>query len=170
MRSITVNLYQFDELPDKAKNKALQELYTVAEYPCHDENHQTLKAIEKAFKLERFEWGYDTCTSYYSFTLPHCFKQGLNRKKLLLTFKYLKKDNPFVSGYWLLESFECDFWECFNSQGDIKAALDHAIGEVVKWCHKDMEDYFSEENLAKYAMANEFEFTEDGSMWWMPWQ
>ena len=164
MRSITVNLYSFDELSDKAKEKALQELYSVAEYPWHGENCDTLKAVERAFKLERFDWEYNACGSIYTYTLPHDVKQGMNRKKLLLTFKYLKKDNPLVSGYWLLEAFECDFWECFNSQGDIKVALQYAIGETVKWCHKDMADYFSEESLAEYAMANEYEFKGDGSL------
>lgn len=164
MRAITINLHSFDELTDKAKEKALQGLYHVAEYPWHDENRQTLKAIEKAFKLERFDWEYSECGSNCFFTLPHDFKQGMNRKKLALIFKYMKKDNPIVSGYWLLEDFEDKFWKCFDEKGDVKYALQTSLNALLVYCHEDMSDYFSDESLAEHAMANEYESLADGSL------
>ena len=73
-------------------------------------------------------------------------------------------DTHLNDGFWLTELFKSAFMFEFKKHGDIKAALDHAIGETVKWCHKDMADYFSEESLAEHAMANEYEFHEDGSL------
>ena len=162
MRTITVALYQFNELSEKAKGQALQELYSVADYPWHDENQQLLKAIEKAFKLERFEWKYDAYSSCHSFRVPHDIKQGLNRKKLSLWLEYMERDNPFINGYCLTEDFVQWLWKYFDQYGDIKQALHDAIGSVVKACQEDMEYYFSEESLAEHATANGIEFTEDG--------
>jgi hypothetical protein len=159
MQTVTVNLYQFDELSDKAKGKALQELHTTAEYPWHNENNQTLKAIERTFKLERFDWGYDVFGSWFRFEVPHNIKQGLNRKKLSLWLEIMQED-----GYDLTDDFVQCFWESFSQHGDIKQSLHDAIGSVVKTCQKDMEGYFSEESLVDHAMSNEYEFTEDGSL------
>lgn len=164
MRTITANLYTFDELSGKAKEKALRELHSTAEYPWHDENRQTLKAIEKAFKLERFDWGYSEHTHHCSLTVPRDLKQGFNRAKIDLYMKYLEKDNPSICGYYLTEFFKIDLWKSFNQHGDIREALHDAIGSVVKTCQEDMECYFSEESLAEHAMANEIEFTEDGCL------
>jgi len=164
MRTIPVNLYAFGELSDKAKEKALQELYFAAEYPWHDENRDTLKAIEKAFKLERFDWGYDVCGSWFCFEVPHDLKQGLNRGRITLYLDFMGKDNPSIGDYCLMEFFKADFWKSFNQYGDIKQALNDAIGGVIKACQEDMEDYFSEESLADHATANEYEFSEDGAL------
>jgi len=109
MRTIPVNLYTFDELSGKAKEKALQELYFAAEYPWHDENRDTLKAIEKAFKLERFDWGYDACHYSFSFEVPHDLKQGMGKKAINRLFSIYLDD-----GFWLTEFFKADFWKSFN--------------------------------------------------------
>ena len=159
MRTIAINLYQFGELSDEAKGKALQELYNIAEYDLHSENRQTLKAIEKAFKLERFDWEYDVYSSRYSFIIPHDFKQGLSKKAVNRLFTTRLND-----GFWLTESFKSTFMAVFKKHGDIKAALDRAIDETLKQCSKDMECYFSEESLAEHATINEYEFSEDGSL------
>ena len=37
MRAITVNLYQFNELSDMAKEKAVSELYSIAEHAMANE-------------------------------------------------------------------------------------------------------------------------------------
>jgi len=159
MRTIPVNLYTFGELSDKAKEKALQELYFAAEYPWHDENHGTLKAIKKAFKLERFDWGYDVCGSWFCFEVPHDLKQGMGKKAINRLFDIYLND-----GFWLTEFFKSDFMTAFETHGDIKQSLNVAIGGVIKACQKDMEEYFSEENLAEHATANEYEFNEDGNL------
>jgi len=164
MRTIPVNLYCFDELSGNAKEKALQELHFAAEYPWHDENRDTLKAIEKAFKLERFDWGYDACGSWFCFEVPHDLKQGLNRGRIALYLDFMRKDNPSIGDYYLMGFFKADFWKSFNQYGDIKQALNDAICEVIKACQKDMEDYFSEESLADHAVVNEYEFSEDGAL------
>jgi len=159
MRTIPVNLYCFDELSGNAKEKALQELHFAAEYPWHDENRDTLKAIEKAFKLERFDWGYDAYSSHYSFSVPHDLKQGMGKKAINRLFSIYLDD-----GFWLTEFFKADFWKSFNQYGDIKQALNDAICEVIKACQKDMEFCFSEESLADHATANGYEFSEDGGL------
>jgi hypothetical protein len=159
MRSITVNLYSFDELSDKAKEKALEELYSVVDYAWHSENTATLEAIEKAFKLERFEWAYSEYSCDYSFTVPHDLKQGMNKKAIKRLFA-----NHLNDGFWLTEFFKSDFMTAFEKYGDIKSALKHAVNEAVKCCHKDMADYFSEESLAEHAIANDYEFREDGGL------
>ncbi len=159
MRTIPVNLYTFGELSDKAREKASQELYFAAEYPCHDENRDTLKAIEKAFKLERFDWGYDVCGSWSCFEVPHDLKQGMGKKAIKRLFDIYLND-----GFWLTEFFKSDFMTAFETHGDIKQALNGAISGVIKACQKDTEEYFSEESLADHAVANEYEFYEDGAL------
>jgi len=159
MRIININLYTFDELSGNAKEKALQELYFAAEYAWHDENRDTLKAIEKAFKLERFDWGYDVCGSWFCFEVPHDLKQGMGKKAVNRLF-----DIYLDNGFWLNEVFKSDFMTAFETHGDIKQALNVAIGLVIKACQKDMEEYFSEESLADHATANGYEFSEDGNL------
>ena len=159
MRTININLYTFGELSGKAKEKAMQELYFAAEYPWHDENRDTLKAIEKAFKLERFDWGYGTYNSHCSFIVPHDLKQGMGKKAIKRLFSIYLDD-----GFWLTEFFKSDFMTAFEKHGNIKQGLNDAISGVIKACQKDMEDYFSEESLADHAGANGYEFSEDGGL------
>jgi hypothetical protein len=164
MRTITKTVYAFSELSDTAKAKALEGVYSIVEYPWHDENHALLDAIEKTFKLERFEWGYDCLTSHHHLKLSSDFKQGFNIKKLALYLEYMQKDNRAINGYYLTEFFIHSITDQFKTHGNVKRALDFAVSELLTTCQNDMADYFSDDSLAEFVESNEYEFTIDGKL------
>lgn len=62
MKEITLKLYEYDELSDEAKKKALEDWRSPdAGHQWDGEIRDTLKALEKELDIEVFRWSYDSC-------------------------------------------------------------------------------------------------------------
>ncbi|ALA48005.1 hypothetical protein SUNDANCE_189 [Brevibacillus phage Sundance] len=67
MRTIKVGIYNYDELSNKAKAKALHE-WCDSEYLPSEENEKTLNVFETIFPIKVDTWYYSGCGSHISFT------------------------------------------------------------------------------------------------------
>ena len=63
MKEITIRLYGYDELSDKAKRKAHEDWLSQGhEHFWGGEVRNTLKKLEEEFDIEVFRWSYDSCS------------------------------------------------------------------------------------------------------------
>jgi hypothetical protein len=60
MRTVSINVLKYEELSDRAKEKALQNYQSEGDYPWSSENENTLKAFQKIFPImvKNWEYGY----------------------------------------------------------------------------------------------------------------
>ena len=160
MRIVTVNVYQFDELSAKAQLKAYDWVKNNIHdlYSWHDEAQQSLKAFCDKFgvTLQNYRvspWGridYETNANNGHFRgvrLSH-----INREEML-------------TGYCL----DCDlmyaFHDKFKSTGDALRAFNHALDAGFDAWRSDWEYVYSNEGIADFLRANEYEFTAGGNIW-----
>lgn len=157
MRTVTINLYQFDELNEKAQQKAIEWVNNNIHdlYAWHDEAKQSIEAFCGKFgvTLQDYQispWGridYETNANNGNFRgvrLSH-----INREEML-------------TGYCL----DCDlmyaFHNKFKSTGDALRAFNDALDEGFEAWRSDWEDAYSDESIADFLRTNEYEFTADG--------
>lgn len=67
MRSIQVNVYNINELSEKAKQKAYLSWCSTIDYPWSNENENTLYAFENIFPIKVTHWEYDEARGYIKF-------------------------------------------------------------------------------------------------------
>ena len=184
MKTVTkeFRVYDFEELSEKAQEKAYQKWYEIQDFACSDEYRDTMKAFEEAFNVKVYDWNVDTCNYDYRFRLndmPEFKFEDENRKTLkekIRVSKYIigrldsKKDttNCIFTGFCA----DCDIlgiynmvknWQAFFLDYDsfIRASLENFFSA---WS-KDMEYSFSMENF-KENYANEESYLENGKVFY----
>lgn len=160
MHTVTVVVYQFDELNEDAKKKAIEWVKNNIHdlYPCHDEAQQSLEAFCDKFgvTLQNYQvspWGrIDYRTDANNSHFRGVRLKHINREEML-------------TGYFL----DCDlmhaFYDKFKSTGDALWAFNHALDEGFDAWRRDWEYVCSNEGIADFLRANEYEFTASGDIW-----
>ena len=157
MRTETITLYQFDELSDEAKAKALEWLQQAYDYPWFDEAMDSCKAFCSIFGVSVKNWslgGYQ-----YSFVdtdaSPRHFRGFTLKEALRLT-------DSSLTGYCLDYDLTNAFYESFKNSGDAYEAFTDALQAFCLAVEKDLEYCFSDEALAEWGQCNDYEFLESG--------
>ena len=157
MRTETITLYQFDELSDDAKEKALEWLRQAQEYPWFDESMDSCKAFCEVFGVSVKDWslgGYR-----YSFVntdaSPSHFRGFTLKDALRLT-------DSSLTGYCLDYDLTQAFYDSFKQSGDAYEAFTDALQAFCLAVEKDIEYTFSNEALAEWGQCNGYEFLESG--------
>ena len=160
MRTVTVAVHQFDELNEYAKEKAIEWVNNNIHdlYAWNTEALQSLEAFCDKFGVVlqnyrvspwgRIDYKTDADNSHFrGVRLSH-----INREEML-------------TGYCL----DCDlmhaFYDKFKSTGDALRAFNHALDAGFDTWRSDWEYAYSDESIADFLRANEYEFTEDGDWW-----
>lgn len=156
MRQQVLNVYTFDELNDKAKEKARDKYRIYSEYPWHDESRQSIEAFCNHFGVKLKKWMVDAWCYDYS-------TDATNENFRGMKLKDFNRDN-MPTGYCL----DCDLWmtfyDSFKRSGDAKDAFDDALRAAFQaWC-KDIEYHFSDDAIDETMIANDYEFYENGEM------
>jgi hypothetical protein len=160
MRTVTINAYQFDELNEDAQEKAIEWVKNNihALHAWNDEAKQSIKAFCDKFGVTlrdhhvspwgRIDYATDANNGHFrGVRLSH-----INREEML-------------TGYCL----DCDlmytFHDKFKSTGDALIAFNHALDEGFEAWRSDWENAYSDDSIADFLRANEYEFTADGDNW-----
>lgn len=75
-RVMEVTVYTFDELSEKAQDKAIEDFRTDVDYPWGGEDRDTLNAFEKVFPVKIKDWSYGGQGSYISFDFNQPWEDG----------------------------------------------------------------------------------------------
>lgn len=155
MKTLQINVYEFSELSDKAKEKAREWFRDGQEWAYMDESLDSIKAFCTCFgvKLTDYEIsGYGHCS--YSTNAENQHFRGLKLKKF---------DRDYMpTGYCL----DCALWETFYDQfkatGSVYKAFNAALDAGFKTWTNDLEYQLSNEFIDDAIIANEYTFTVDG--------
>jgi hypothetical protein len=160
MRTVTVDVYQFDELNEDAQEKATEWVKNNIHdlYAWHDEAKQSIEAFCDKFGVtlhnyrvspwERIDYKTNANNSHFRrVRLSH-----INREEM-------------PTGYCLDCDLMCAFYDEFKSTGDALRAFNHALDAGLYAWRQDWEYVYSNEGITDFLRANEYEFTASGNIW-----
>lgn len=155
MRTIEKTVYLFDELSDKAKDRAREWWRDGMDFAWQSESRQSIEAFCSHFGVNLRRW---SVGPHYPLEYSHDAENHHFRGMRLRDFN---RDN-MPTGYCL----DCDLWmtfyDRFKATGDAKAAFDDAVYAGFLAWQKDMEHQLSDECVDEMLIANEYEFDEEG--------
>jgi len=143
MKTIEISAYQFSELTEQAKVRALMNYQSDCEYDWSHEAIQSLKAFMNAVGVELWDYQIDWL----------CPSQSKVRYDGTPHGKFIKEDLTGVfSDYPLTKNW--------NYSKNIEYAVDCFLAEI---CN-DYEYQLSEENYAEICESNDYWFDENGNL------
>lgn len=158
MRTETIEIYKFQELPTDAAKERAREWWreaTASYFSWSSESLDSIKTFCAAFGVRLKEWSVGPYASpdYSTDAENHHFR---GRK-----LRDFKRDH-MPTGYCLDCSLWGTFYDVFKATGDAKAAFDAALhAGFIDW-RDDMESQLEDEHVDECLTINEYEFTADG--------
>lgn len=154
MRLKTIELYQFDELSDAAKEKARAWFRDGFSYDWIDDSRASIEHFCDCFGVRLKDWRIDTWNGFdYDTDAHNDHFRGLT---------YEKANNMKLSdGYCLGELMETAFKGAFKDRG-AKDAFDYALNLGFQDWLKDLRFQETDEYIDDAIIGNEYEFTADG--------
>lgn len=172
MRLISVPVYRFDELSDKAKDRAKQDYAALFGYVHEDEAVASLKALAEHFDGKVARWSFDffaTSHSYAEFDMPELEESEIAERLNALgdydpeTLKGL--GDCKLTGWCYDEDAIDGFRKAYHEgERDLGALMQAAFKSWIKSCQADCEDFYENDQFSEHCEANEYEFMEDGSI------
>lgn len=157
MRTIETTIYTFDELSDKAKERAIQKIRGISEYPWFSECLDSLRAFCDEFSVR--------VTDY---TLSDCYRASISTDVTPRHFRGVKLASfdreAMPTGFCFDYELRYAFHDEFKKTGDAYYAFESAIDAFLLAVKKDIEWSFSDECITENIEINGYEFTEDGDL------
>ena len=175
MRTIEVNLYEFEELSTEAKEKAIEKNRHInVDYDWWDWLYEGMSEV--GVKVNSFDIYYKTIdiTIEYSedtaLKAIESYNEGMEVVKISKQFiadrdaliKKLGEGND-IDGYSVKNEFIYKYDEEIEYLE--KQYRREMAEEVLSWLIEDYEYLQTDEAIAETLIANEYEFTEDGTIY-----
>ena len=170
----TIKVYEYNDLNEKAKEKALNWFIENNEYTYLKEDLiEELKHV-----LGKNKIGFDESLKiYYSFSYSQgdgfCFEGDFEYKDYQINIKhnghYYHKNSVNIemineAGESVEEDIE-NFTEMSNTNEEFEIIFNDICDELEKIGYSYIESENSEENFRDWSIANDYKFLEDGSFW-----
>lgn len=157
MRTIETTVFAFDELPERAKERAVEKMREITEYHSFTDCKNSLNAFCDEFSVK--------VTDY---CLSNDYRAGVSTDATAKHFRGVKLSSfdreAMPTGF----CFDCElrytFYDEFKRTGDAKQAFETAIEVFVSAVSKDIDYSFSDEAIIESIRANDYEFTEMGEL------
>jgi hypothetical protein len=159
MRIETLSIYKFDELSERAKERARERgRQLVGDHEAWStESLESVKAFCKAFGVKLTEW---SVGAYSPIEFSTNVENRHFRARKLRDFNREK----MPTGYCL----DCDLWitfyDEFKKTGDAKTAFNDALYAGFKAWRDDLEGQLEDDHIDEWLTVNEFEFYENGNL------
>jgi len=166
----TYNVYSFDELTEKAKEKAIQNLIDINLYygwwECIYEEAKMIGLEITEFDLDRRR------NAKGQFILSACEvaqnilnQHGENCETYKIASSFLDEFNPIFSDYMNEDS---ERYESYEAEEELQQLEDEFLSELVDEysciLQREYEYLYSDEAIIDTIEANDYEFTEDGKL------
>lgn len=157
-KSVEVLVYPFNELSDKAKDKAhYDHLSSGFEYAWSSESGDTIRSFCDLFNVDLKDS--EVCSYRYGYTVEIPQQRGITKRKALsMVQDWANKD-----GYWL-SSIACESIKSGWYHGDIKYSIRNCLDDMFKAYQDDLEHQESIEYFSELCDCNEWQFLENGEM------
>lgn len=174
MKTITVNVYSFNELSQKAKERAKYDYMSVFGYSRADEAIESLSALAKHFdgRLKDYEIDFfKTSHSYARFDMPDYMSKQEFETRLRKLGSYNKRtgrgNGDCVLTGVSTDEDAIDGLRLAYRNGEARSLerlMQAAFKSWLKACQDDCEDQYSDETFSEHCEANEYLFLEDGEI------
>lgn len=171
MRTQEIKVYKFDELNEKARDRAKQWYAEGCGYVGADDALESIKALAAHFDGEMKDWSIDYFNSSYSsasFEMPEMSEKEI-RSRLKELGSYNRKTGRGngdckLTGYTADEDAIDGFRAAFRAgERDLTQLMDAAFDSWLKAAQADCEWQYEDEQFSENCEANGYEFYEDGS-------
>lgn len=176
MRTVTTNIYQFDELSEQAQRNAIENYKNQhLEFFWSEEYLETIREGLELFgaKLRDYfiDWG-NYSASYTKFSIDYD-NENLNGKELIQYLKGLGKGEVIDDTYYNITGFCADFdfiqpisayLENPNNETTLEELLEECVNSVIHAGCNDYEGTQEDESVKDNLIANGYEFTEHGDI------
>lgn len=154
MQVVELQIFEFKELDEQAKNKAREWYRSTSYYPWYDEAKDCLKAFCEHFNVRLLYWELGDMRGYVKTDAEQRHFRGV---------KLSEQDREAMpTGLWLDCELFMHFYDEFKRTGDAKCAFDDALHNFVKAVANDVESYYSDESIDENMECNEWTFTKEG--------
>lgn len=172
--TVTVQVYKFSELSDRAKEHALDRYRSSGDdYFWGGDALASIEALAKHFggrvRDYSLDW-LDYNRSYMSFDMPGMGREEI--EELLAQLGSYNKDTLRgdgecrLTGYCMDEDAIYGFRKAFHAgESDLTALMEAAYETFIRAAVADAEYQYSMEGYAEMAEANDYDFTEDGEIY-----
>jgi hypothetical protein len=155
MRTETIEVFQFDELSDDAKEKARYWSRSNVDFFWCEEGIDSIKTFCNHFGVRLTTW------NVAPYANPDYSAEYFNSHFRGMKLKDFKRDY-MPTGYCLDYDLWMTFYDQFKATGSAKKAFDDALWKGFIGLRNDMENQLSDEYIDEHLIINEYEFTEDG--------
>jgi len=159
MRTETMTLYKFDELPsEQAKDRARERgRQWVSEDPAWGtENLESINAFCEFFGVKLKDWEVEAYSPF------HFSTDAENRHFRGRKLRDFDRDH-MPTGYCLDNNLWATFYDEFEKTGDAKTAFNEALHAGFKALRDDLEHQLDDESIDEFLTINEYEFDEYGN-------
>ncbi len=181
MKAITINLYEFDELSEEAKQVACKHVREEWHdfYPWHNDNQKSLKEFAK-FLGGKATWniqmsGYDGPSNAQITDLPnYLVDNDPYRSEDSYTFEdWLRDNSTTIEGDCPFTGYMADEDLLQPMREYLKDPADHTMEQLIqegcdRWVKNyvaDWENCYTDEYISDFLIANEYEFTQHGEFY-----
>lgn len=159
MQKAEIKLFNFAELEDKAKEKAREVFRSTWDYPWFDESMASVEAFVKHFGGSVRDWSVgDTRHAFIKTDLEPSSFRGIKLKSI--------KRDYMPTGYCADSVLWDEFYEVFKQSGDAFYAYQQAIEAFLIYVARDVEFFFSDQNIDETLELNEYDYLADGSVFY----
>lgn len=155
MRTETIEIFQFEELSDAAKERARDWWRSNGETFWGGESLDSIKTFCEHFGARLTGWSVGAYSPYsFDVDAPASLFRGLKLRDV--------NRDAMPTGYCLDCSLWFTFYDTFKATGCASKAFEAALDQAFKDWRADMESQFEDEYVDEHLIANGYEFTEDG--------
>jgi len=175
MKTKTINIYQFNELSEQAKEKAKDDYRNIFNYLGGEESFASLESLVKYFngEITNFEIDWTNSNlSHINFNMPEMDNETIN-DKLSQLGEYDKETlkgygDCKLTGYWideeLIDACRIEFFKCKRTYCTLELLMNAAFQALLHAVEKDYKYFYSNEQFSEHCESNDYWFTEDGTL------
>lgn len=156
MRTETINVYKFQELPTEAARERARDWYrTDMDFAWSDEALDSIKTFCDHFEVTLRTWSVGAYAPIdYSTNAENCHFRGMRLSD------FIRDHMP--TGYYIDSDLWVTFYDVFKRTGCAPKAFEAALDAGFRAWRADMESQLEDEYIDDHLTINEYEFTEDG--------
>jgi len=160
MRTEIINLYNINELGEKAQEKAIDDARFIVSFPWMDEYNDSLKAFCDALGIPVPSWESDAWMNFRFSPNREVWQRYLGGRFV----EEFDKD-AMPTGFYADEDLFNTFVTCWEDHSDPVHAVEVSFRKFFKALEEDYQYYYSDEGIKEFLEANGYEFLENGKIW-----
>lgn len=157
MQTVEIQIFHFNELDERAKERAREWYRADCEYPWFSEAKDCLTAFCDHFGVKVLDYRIGDCQGFVKTDAGQHHFRGVKLSEQLR--------DAMPTGLWLDCELFMHFYDEFKNTGDAKAAFEDALYNFTRAVRNDVESYYSDESIDENIEINEWTFTADGKFY-----